>query len=175
MSSVYLKAEKRYFCKKSKRLFYFATMYTRQEASVIRKKFWTSFGQYMKPIVSASGEKVNWLNYKTGVKYLYFRMDVDNKKASVAIELRHPDTSEQQQYFEQLQELKNILEQSTREVWQWQLQYSDEDGNMVSRVFTSLNTINVYNPADWPVLISFLKPRIIALDQFWDLVKDGFE
>ena len=46
---------------------------------------------------------------------------------------------------------------------------------MVSRVFISLDTINIFNPDDWPVLISFLKPRIIALDKFWDLVKDGFD
>lgn len=149
-------------------------MYTQQEASLIRKKFWTSFGQYMKPIISASGEKVNWLNYKTSIKHLYFRMDADNKKASVAIELRHPDIIEQQQYFEQLQQLKNILEQTNGEVWQWLLHHTDEDGNIVSRVIISLDNVNIFNQDDWPVLISFLKPRIIALDQFWDLVKDGF-
>jgi hypothetical protein len=28
---------------------------------------------------------------------------------------------------------------------------------------------------DWPAIISFLKPRIIALDEFWENVKPGFE
>jgi hypothetical protein len=28
---------------------------------------------------------------------------------------------------------------------------------------------------DWPAIISFLKPRIIALDAFWSQAKYGFE
>jgi len=32
-----------------------------------------------------------------------------------------------------------------------------------------------YLGIDWPAMISFLKPRVIALDQFWNLVKEEFE
>ncbi|MGZ8552516.1 MAG: DUF4268 domain-containing protein, partial [Chitinophagaceae bacterium] len=64
-------------------------MYSKQEASLLRKRFWTQFGQYMRPLPGADGETVNWLNYKTGIKDLYFRMDADSKQATIAIELRH--------------------------------------------------------------------------------------
>ena len=47
----------------------FAEMYSKQELSRIREEFWTSFGRYMQPILSADGEKVNWVNYKTGMTY----------------------------------------------------------------------------------------------------------
>jgi hypothetical protein len=150
-------------------------MYTRQEASLIRKQFWTSFGQYMRPLPGANGDTINWLNYKTGIRHLYFRMDADTKQASISIELRHADPLLQQQYFEQLLQLKNLLEQATGEGWQWQLHKPDEDGNMVSKICTTLANINIFNNADWPTIISFLKPRILALDRFWDTVKDGFE
>jgi hypothetical protein len=150
-------------------------MYTRQEASLIRKQFWTSFGQYMRPLPGANGDTINWLNYKTGIRHLYFRMDADTKQASISIELRHADPLLQQQYFEQLLQLKNLLEQATGEGWQWQLHKPDEDGNMVSKICTTLANINIFNNADWPTIISFLKPRILALDRFWDAVKDGFE
>ena len=50
-------------------------MFSRQEASQLRKEFWTAFGTYMKPVPSAEGEKVNWLNYKTGEKDVFFKMD----------------------------------------------------------------------------------------------------
>ncbi len=149
-------------------------MYSLQETSVIRKNFWTSFGQYMKPINSASGERVNWVNYKTGIRHLYFRMDVNNSLASVAVELRHPDTDEQKQYFEQLLQFKKILEQITGEEWQWQLHYCDEDGNTFSRIVTTFDKVNIFNTNDWPSIISFFKPRIIALDEFWTVVKEGF-
>ena len=91
-------------------------MYSRQEASQLRKEFWTAFGQYMQPILSAEGEKVNWINYKTGEKHIYFRMQVDNKKAFIGIELSHPDAGVQQLYFEQFLELKRFLISETMEI-----------------------------------------------------------
>ena len=153
---------------------YFAKMYTKQEASQLRKNFWTSFGQYMRPIAGAEGETVNWLNYKTGVRHLYFRMDVDNKKASIAIEMRHPDILSQQACFEKFLTLKNIFHDTVAEDWKWQLQVPDEDGKPVSRIITIMPGINIFNNIDWPAVISFLKPRILALDNFWILVKEQF-
>lgn len=54
-------------------------MYTREQISQLRQEFWTTFGQYMSPVLSAEGGKINWLNYKTGIKHLHFKMDADKK------------------------------------------------------------------------------------------------
>jgi hypothetical protein len=102
-------------------------------------------------------------------------MDADSKGASVAIELRDNDPGIQQEYFEQFQQVKQILAQLTEEEWNWQLHAPDEDGNVVSRIVTRLNDVNIFNKNDWPAIISFLKPRIIALDEFWSLVKEKFQ
>lgn len=150
------------------------SMYTRQEASLIRKKFWTSFGQYMRPLPGADGETVNWLNYKTGIKHLYFRMDADTRQAFVSIEIRHPDISLQEQYFRRLEQFKNILNDQAGEEWQWQLHQADEDDNIISRISLTSGKVNIFNTDDWPVIISFLKPRMLALDKFWNEVKEDF-
>ncbi len=150
-------------------------MYSKQEASQLRKKFWTQFGQYMRPLPGADGGPVNWLNYKTGIKHLYFRMDVNNKVATIAIELRHSDPLLQQFYFEKFTELKKPFQQTIGEKWQWELHVIDEDGKLVSRISTMLKGVNIFDTADWPAIISFLKPRMLALDSFWVLVKEGFE
>jgi hypothetical protein len=150
-------------------------MYNRQEASLIRKKFWTRFGQYMRPVKGANGDTINWLNYKTGIRHIYFRMDADRHHAAIAVELRHPDRETRQLYFEKLQQLQTILKQTTGEDWDWQLQQGDEDGYITSKVSKELSGVNIFREEDWPAIISFLKPRIIALDEFWQLVKDGFE
>ncbi|MBC7875445.1 MAG: DUF4268 domain-containing protein [Ferruginibacter sp.] len=149
-------------------------MYSKQEIALIRKKFWTSFGQYMRPVIGAGGDTINWLNYKTGLRHVYFRMDAGNESVSIAIELRHPETTQQKHYFEQLQQLVLILEQSIGEKWNWQLHETDEDGHTVSRISKTEVGVNIFAEADWPAIISFLKPRIIALDHFWMQVKDGF-
>jgi hypothetical protein len=149
-------------------------MYSRQEASQLRKNFWTGFGQYMRPIRNADDEPLNWLNYKTGIKHLYFRLDADNNQAAIAIEFRHPDPVPQQHYFEKFRQLEKLFHQTTGENWQWQLHTKDEDERLVSRISTQLKDVNVFNVNDWPTIISFLKPRILALDTFWTMVKEGF-
>ena len=56
-------------------------MYSRQEASILKQEFWTSFGLYMNPVLSSEGEKINWVNYKTGEKGIRFKMHADNRSA----------------------------------------------------------------------------------------------
>jgi len=51
----------------------------------------------------------------------------------------------------------------------------DEDAKLVSRIGTTLRGVNIFDTADWPAIISFLKPRMQALDNFWSLVKETFE
>jgi len=150
-------------------------MYSRQETSQLRKEFWTAFGQYMQPIFSADGEKVNWINYKTGEKDIYFRMHADNKRAGIAIELTHKDAGLRQLYFEQFRELKKILEAETREEWIWIENVTDLHGKESSKIYKEIDGVNLFNKEDWPKLISFFKPRIIALDAFWSMVKYQFE
>ena len=150
-------------------------MYCNQEASRLRKKFWTQFGQYMRPLPGADGKPVTWLNYKTGIKYLYFRMDAGNNQATITIELRHADPLLQLNYFQKFRELENLFEQMMGEPWQWELHTIDEDGKQLSRIGTKAKGMNVLNTADWPAIISFLKPRMLALDNFWTLVKEPFE
>lgn len=150
-------------------------MYTREEASQLRREFWTTFGQYISPQRSSEGKKVNWLNYKTGLKYVYFRMDADKRTATIAIELTHPDTGIRELFFEQFAEFKNILHTYMGQEWVWDSDYRDDYGKSSARIYTQITGVSVFKKEDWPALISFFKPRMIALDEFWNDVKDGFE
>jgi hypothetical protein len=69
-------------------------MFSKQQTSKLKTQFWTNFGQYMKPVPAASGLLVNWINYKTGIRNIHFKMDADNTKASIAIEISHPKEEE---------------------------------------------------------------------------------
>ncbi|MEO7984165.1 MAG: DUF4268 domain-containing protein, partial [Bacteroidota bacterium] len=137
--------------------------------------FWTNFGQYMRPVKGVNGDTINWLNYKTGTRHLYFRMDVQDSSASVAIEMRHPDDESRKQSYEHFLQVKNLFSQAMGEAWDWKAAQPDEDGQIISRINKTLNGVNIFNDNDWPAIISFLKQRIMALDQFWMEVKDGFE
>jgi hypothetical protein len=129
----------------------------------------------MAPVLSAEGEKINWTNYKTGEKNIYFRLHADNKTASVAIEIAHKDEALQALYFEQFMELKTLLQNTLQEEWIWLLHTTSDSGSLISRIYKDINPLSVFNKSDWPQLISFFKQRIIALDEFWSTAKHIFE
>ncbi|HMR92398.1 MAG TPA: DUF4268 domain-containing protein [Chitinophagaceae bacterium] len=150
-------------------------MYTRQEASQIRKRFWTLFGQYMKPVPGASGQAINWLNYKTGKKNIYIRMEAERDCAAIRLELRHPDAALRQYYFEQVNNFKQLLSNDTGPEWCWPATAINTGSSAAVIVEARVEGVNVMEESGWPQIISFLKPRIIALDQFWEAIKDLLE
>ncbi|WP_179414174.1 DUF4268 domain-containing protein [Mucilaginibacter sp. E4BP6] len=150
-------------------------MYSKDESSTIKQTFWTTFGQYISPQLSADSLKVNWVNYKTGIKHLHFKMETANRSVSIGIVIAHPDRGIQELFFEQFTELKTLMKNTLGEDWIWALHDTDEYGKTISRIYTQLDGVSVYNRADWPQLISFFKSRIIALDEFWSTAQYSFE
>ncbi|WP_035557467.1 DUF4268 domain-containing protein [Hymenobacter sp. IS2118] len=150
-------------------------MYSKTEVTQLRQAFWTAFGQYMAPVPSAEGETTNWINYKTGVKHLYFRMQADNRQATIAIELSHPDAGIRELFWEQLLELRLLLHEALGEDWTWEPHATDAHGVPLSRIYRELKPVNLFSRDDWPALISFFKPRMMALDAFWADAQYTFE
>jgi hypothetical protein len=150
-------------------------LYSKDQASQLRQTFWTTFGQYIAPQPSAEGLKINWVNYKTGIKHIFFKMQADGRSAAIAIEIAHPDTGMQELVFEQFKEYRKMLELQLGEVWNWELHVPGENGKTVSRIYQKSEEVSIFKKEDWPALISFFKPRIIALDEFWSDAKYGFD
>jgi hypothetical protein len=142
-------------------------MYSKHQPALIRQQFWTSFGQYMRPIPSASGERINWVNYKTGTKFIRFSMHCSNGEAYIAIELTNPDTLVRHWQFDQLSQFKKQFQQLCGADWNWQKEVAGEDEKNSSTISASITNVHILNQSDWPQMISFFKERMIALDQFW--------
>jgi hypothetical protein len=150
-------------------------MYTREQASALRQAFWTAFGNYMNPVPSAEGLKTNWINYNTGLKNVFFRLQADKNNAAIAIELTHPDIEIQELFFEQFLQLRTLLHEQMGEDWEWALHTTDANGKTISRIYKDISPVSVFNQNDWPTLISFFKPRLIALDEFWSNAQYSFD
>ena len=133
------------------------------------------FGQYMRPVPSASGEKVNWINYKTGIKGIFFKTNADNNQAVVSIEISLPDKVLQQHYFQQFLNFKKAFEQAAGKDWEMKPSFITEHGTDISRISTELNNVNIFRETDWPEIISFLKKNMMALDVFWSEFGAAFE
>lgn len=150
-------------------------MYSKQQASLVRQQFYTSLGLYMAPVLSAEGGKQNWLNYKTGVRHIFIRTDTPSRDASIGLLLTHPDPATRLEQFEQFLVLRPLLQHTDEIRWIWQKEALNQTEQPISRIYAEFKGGSVLNKADWPALISFFKPRLIALDAFWSQVKFQFE
>ncbi len=141
-------------------------MFSDAEASALRQRFWTTFGRYMGPVPSAEGEKINWINYRTGIKDVAWKMETLNRQAKVIVLIGGSEERQEKilQIFEQLKFAENnamILEKDT------------EKGN--SRFIKQLPAASVLDERKWLELISFFKDNILAFDKFWTEHKFIFE
>ena len=150
-------------------------MYKRHEASKLKSEFWTTFGHYMNPVPSAEGLPIHWINYRTTYKDVFFRMNADHHQASISISLEQKNPAIRVLYFEKLLTFQQLLHTILQEEWIWKPEVTLEEGKVISRVSKELTGVSVYQKEDWPALISFFKPRLIALDQFWADARYSFE
>ena len=142
-------------------------MYSKQEAGLIRKKFWETAGQYFAPMPSADLQKVNWINYKTGVRFITFRLYADDQTASVAIEISHPDPLKRKSLYDCFLGLKANLGGE----WLWE----EEGAAATSRISSHIDQVNIYDTTTWPAVISFFKIALVQMDAFWVEFKEVFE
>ena len=137
-------------------------MYSKEEAAKLRHEFWIAFGRYMQPVPSATGEPVNWLNYKTGIKGIQFKKDALQKYAFVSIDIRG-DEFFREKIFGYFKSLYAIFSPE----WQWYPNAIDEHGKEFSRIIIEEQGINLFDKEQWPVLISFFKNESIFFDALW--------
>lgn len=142
----------------------------------MRQQFWTTFGQYLSPHLSAEGLRVNWINYRTGFKDIYFRMDAIKKEVSIAIELHHSDEGIRELFFEQFLELKIYFHSMMEEEWVWDMNYVVSNTEKeIGRIYQTLHGYSIFNQDHWPNIIQFLKPRVMKLDEFWSDARYSFD
>lgn len=149
-------------------------MYSRQEASKLRQEFWTKFGRFMAHHRSAEGRRVNWINYKTGVRQVFFRSQADSRKIYLGIEINHADDGIRELFYEQFLELKTYLHSLLEEEWTWEPVYFNELDQPIARIYTEQSGLNVFEPDQWPEIMQFFKPRLLTLDEFWVDAKHTF-
>ena len=145
-------------------------MYSAQEAAAIKEEFWTKLGQYLSPIPSANGQKINWINYKTGVKTIRFKMDALSKEAFVGVDIIAEEAL-RLKLFDVFKKFKKQFPAG----YEWAEYCEDEFGRVLSRIFIEKENVSVFRKNDWPELIQFFKEQVLAWDVFWQENKDFFE
>lgn len=150
-------------------------MYSKKQVADTHEKFWTAFGQYMQPIPSASGEKVHWVNYKTGVRHVRFKAEAGRDQATVGIYIDFAEDDARMKMFQRFVLLKEPFEEMVGTDWHWSASLKANDNRVFSCICSHLVDFDVMKESDWPAIIAFLKKQLITLDAFWVGYKEVFE
>jgi hypothetical protein len=119
--------------------------------------------------------RLNWVNYQTGVKDIYFRLYAEQKYVSVAIELHHKDAGIRALYFEQFEEFKQLTKSTFSDHWDWASSTQNLQGKEIAAIYCRKEKLSVFNQNQWPEMIAFLKRNMIALDSLWQDIRLVFE
>ncbi|MCO6500279.1 MAG: DUF4268 domain-containing protein [Vicingus serpentipes] len=141
-------------------------MYTKEEKKNINTEFWNSFGVYMKKHNKQYG-RIRWVNYRTNIKDLYFRLNITQQKAVFSIELQHSDDGIRELFYEQFVELKTVLNASVGKELIWEDIKFNQFNHPVSCIYQELPNVSIYNKEDWQTAFQFFEKRMVGLHDFW--------
>lgn len=147
-------------------------MLTKEQRKELNSRFWNGFKQFMRPYKSSSGRRISWVSYPSDVKFLFVRMEVDNRFTRLCLDVQAKDPSIRAIFWEQLGELKKVLEAEMSIETVWIENQTTPDGHLISRIKWEQEGLNFYNETDWPKIMEFLKERLVEFDRFYQEYKD---
>lgn len=133
-------------------------MYSKEEAALLRKEFWTSFGKSFPR---------KWLLYNTKIKGVSFKFVANKKEAMVCLDLEHPDEINNLLYYDQLLSLKSLLEAEIPEII-FNDAYELESGKVIQRIYLPFDgKFNIHNKNTWRDCYEFFVENMTKLELFF--------
>ena len=142
-------------------------MLPKEERKALNEAFWAGFKTHMRACMSSSGRRINWINYPTQVKNTYLRLVCNGKQISICYDIQFKDAGIQAIFWEQLNELKVVLESNMTIPTTWEPQFVNQEGQTIGRIYWQLEGSNFYEQQDWPLIYAFFKKHLREFDVFY--------
>lgn len=142
-------------------------MYSKEEKKNLKIEFWDTLNETLSAKGKSKGRNLEWMNYPTQLKPLFFRMEADESAARMCIDVQFMNDGIREVYFEQFQEFENILKKSLGEDLKFVKDYEHWNGKTISRIYTELPNVNIFDKNDWEKMQSFLVEKFLLVDEFW--------
>jgi len=127
-------------------------MFSKEEASKLRKEFWISFGKSFPR---------KWLLYNTKIKGFSFKFVADRKKALVCLDIEHPDEIANELLYDQILSLKSILKTDFLTEVIFDEGYELESEKRIHRIYVALDKkFSIYNKNTWQDAFLFFTVNI---------------
>ncbi|NCT10464.1 MAG: DUF4268 domain-containing protein [Flavobacteriia bacterium] len=142
-------------------------MFSKEEAALLRREFWTSFGKSFPR---------KWLLYNTKIKGVALKFIADKKEAMICLDLENPDEIKNLLYFDQMLSLKTLLETELPEII-FEDAYELENGKIIQRIYLSYQgNFNIYNKNTWRECYEFFEKNMPIFELFFyeyeDVIKN---
>jgi len=133
-------------------------MFSKEEAAILRKEFWTSFGKSFPR---------KWLLYNTKIKGFSFKFVGDRKNALVCLDIEHPEEIANVLLYDQMISLKSLLEADIPEVI-FNDEYELESGKKIHRIYVPFQeNFSVYNKNTWKDCYEFYVKTMPKFERFF--------
>ncbi|MFY9242360.1 MAG: DUF4268 domain-containing protein [Polaribacter sp.] len=134
-------------------------MFSKEEASLLRREFWTSFGKSFPR---------KWLLYNTKIKGFAFKFVADKKKALVCLDFEHPEDIANELLYDQLLSLKNLLETDYLPNVVFDDNYQLENGKIIRRIYVDFDgKFSIYNKNTWRDCYEFYVETMSQFELFF--------
>ncbi len=137
-------------------------MYKKEEYREFKLEFWQAFDRYTDFFSMKIGVPVEWMLYKTGIKDLELKFDVQPKSVRVVLESASRDFDRRFDIYAELDNYKAVLFDGIETEWEWDDSFTLESGKRVGRVFIEL-PISFHNRDSWPEIFSFMATNMYQL------------
>ena len=133
-------------------------MYSKEEALLIKKEFWTAF---------ASVYPRKWILYDTKIKDVTFKFYIDNKKAQVLLDIEPKDEDKRKIYFEKIESLKTILLEDYLPEAILERNFYLENGKIISRIWVEKLGVSLNNKNNWGPIFDFFNETMSQFEHFF--------
>ena len=147
-------------------------MYSKEEAKALRIEFWERFKGYSDVRRRQKGKPEKWILDRTGIKALDLKFHIDRQCAQVGFEIETNDMDRRLELFDKLESLKKLLENAMKSELTWEVDYTRENGKSVSRIYTRLDKVDIYNKDTWPDVFKFFYTNMMKLESFFEEYRD---
>lgn len=147
-------------------------MFSKEELKTKNTEFWMEFKKFMSKNKSSSGRRINWLSYPTEIKNIYLRLQVSKNSVELNFDLQFKDKSVQHVFWEQLHELKIVLESEMGNDGIWFENLVINDIPYFSRIQWKKENLNYLNQNDKSEIFTFFEDKLIAFDEFYQNFKE---
>ena len=149
-------------------------MYTKEEEKEIRVEFWQQFRDYTNKRRKNKGRTGKWIMDKTGINAVNLKFHFDHKTALVGIDVETKNLDTRIDIYEKLVTLKSQINKVLGENTIWEVDYIRENKKSISRIYTPIDKVNIFEKSSWNRVNMFFFDRMTALEDMFLEYKDIF-